>query len=89
MIAQIFPVHHAIGTDAAGVAEPRNADTLAHVQALDAGADCIDPAYDLVAWDNRHYRVRQLAIDNMQVGAADAAGGDLDPYLARSGLPIG
>src|ERR1019366_906882 len=26
MIAQIFPMHHAIGTDAASVAEPRNAD---------------------------------------------------------------
>jgi hypothetical protein len=71
------------------MAEPRNADTLAHVQVLDAGADRIDPAYDLVARDNRHYRIRQFAIDDMQVGAADAAGGDPNPYLARSGLPIG
>jgi hypothetical protein len=71
------------------MAEPRNADTLAHVQVLDAGADRIDSAYDLVARDNRHYRIRQFAIDDMQVGAADAAGGDPKPYLTLPGLPIG
>jgi hypothetical protein len=32
--------------------------------------------------------VGQLAINNMKVGAADAAGGHLNPYLARPGLPI-
>ena len=89
MIAQIFPVHHAIGTDAAGVAEPRNADTLADVQVLDACADGIDPANDLMARDDRNLRVGQFAIDDMQIGAADAAGGDLNPYLARPWLPIG
>ena len=89
MIAQIFPVHHAIGTRAAGVAEPRNADTLADVQVLDAGADRIDPANDLMARDNRNVRVGQFAVDDMPVGAADAAGTYLNPYLAWPGLPLG
>ena len=53
MIAQIFSMHHAVGTDATGVAEPRNADTLANAQALDSGTDRVDSAYDLVARDNR------------------------------------
>jgi hypothetical protein len=57
MIAQILPVHHAIRTDAAGVAEPRNADTLPDVQVLNASADRIDPANNLVARNNRNVRV--------------------------------
>jgi hypothetical protein len=89
MITQIFPVHHAIGTDAAGVAEPRNADTLADVQVLDLYADDIDPANNLMARDNRNVRVGQLAVDDMQIGAADAAGAHLNPYLARPWLRIG
>jgi hypothetical protein len=65
-VAQIFPVHHAIGTNAAGVAEPRNADTLEHVQVLNAGTDRIDPANDLVAGNNRDVAVGQFAVDDMQ-----------------------
>ena len=88
-IAEIFLSAHAIGADAAGVAEPRNADALAHAQPLDAGPDRIDPADDLVARDDRHLRVGQFAIDDMQIRAADAAGGHFHSNLARPGLPIG
>ncbi len=88
-IAQVFPSRHAIGTDAAGMAEPRNADALTHAQPLDALPDRIDPADDLVAWDDRHNRVGQLAIDDMQVRATDAAGGHYHSDLAWPGLPIG
>ena len=48
MVAQVFPVYAAIGTDTAGVAEPRDADALAHCQPFYAGSDRIDPADDLV-----------------------------------------
>ena len=89
VIAQIFAVPDAIGADAAGVAEPGNADALAHLQPLDPGADRIDPADDLVARDDRHLRVGQFAIDDMQIGAADAAGGHLHANFARSGLRVG
>jgi hypothetical protein len=89
MIAQIFPTHHAVGTDATGVAEPRNADTLANAQALDSGTDRVDSAYDLVARDNRNVGVGQFAVDDMKVGTANTTGTHLDSYLARSGLPIG
>ena len=89
MVAQIFPVHHAIGTDAAGVAEPRNADTLPHVQVLNAGTDRIDPANDLMAGNNRNVRVGQFAVDDMQIGAADAACGHLDANLTRPWFAIG
>ena len=89
MIAQIFPMHHAIGTDAASVAEPRNADTLADAQALDPGADRVNSAYDLMARDNRNVRIGQFAVDDMKVGTANTTGPHLNPYLARPGLPIG
>ena len=59
------------------------------LQPFDAGPDRIDPADDLMARDDRHLRVGQLAIDDMQIRAADAAGGHLHANLARPGLPIG
>ena len=71
------------------MAEPRNADALTHVQPFDASPDRIDPADDFVTRDDRHLRVGQFAIDDMQVRAADAAGGHLHSNLAGPGLPIG
>src|ERR1019366_5441052 len=88
-IAEIFSAVDAIGANAAGVAEPRNADAFTDAQLLDASPDCIDPADDLVARNDRHLRVGQLAIDDMQVGAADAVSGHLHPDLPRPGLPVG
>ena len=84
MVAQVFPVHAAIRTDAAGVAEPRDTDALAHCQPFHAGSDRIDPADDLVTGDDRHVRVWKFAIDDMQIRPADAARGDLDPNLPRA-----
>jgi hypothetical protein len=71
------------------VAEPRNADTLANAQVLDAGTYRVDTAYDLVAGDNRNARVGQFAVDDMKVGAANSTGIHLNSYLARPGLPLG
>jgi len=42
-----------------------------------------------VAGDDRHLWVGQLAIDDMQIRAADAAGGHLHANLAWSGLAVG
>ena len=88
-IAEILLAAPAIGADAAGVAEPRNADALTQAQPFDASPDHIDPADDLVARNDRHLRVGQFPIDDMQVRAADAARGHLDSNLTRPRLPIG
>ena len=53
-IAKVFLVTPAIGTYAAGVAEPRNADALTQVQPFDARPDRIDTADDFVPRDDRH-----------------------------------
>ncbi len=89
MVAQVFAVHAAIRADAAGVAEPWDPDALAQFQPGDSGSDNIDPADDFVTGDDRHKRVRKFAVDDMQIRAADAAGGDLDADLPGSWLPIG
>ena len=85
-VAQVLGALAAIGTDAAGGAEPRHADALAEREAADALADRRDAADDLVPRHDRQLGVLQLAIDDVQVGAADAAGGDLDQQLPRPRL---
>jgi hypothetical protein len=80
---------YAIGANAAGMAEPWNADPLTHFQSLHASPDRVNPADDLVARDDWHHWVWQLAIHDVQVRAADPASGHLHSNLARSGLPFG
>ena len=67
------------------MAEPGEADALARMQALDAGTDFVDPADDFVARDDGRQRVRQLAIDDVQIGAANAAGQDTHADFAGPG----
>ena len=47
------------------MAKPWNADSLTDVQPLDAGSERVDSADNLVARNDRHLRVGQLAIDDM------------------------
>ncbi len=51
--------------------------------------DRLDPADDLVTRDDRQLRIGQLAVDDVQVGAADAAGLDAQPDLPGAGIRIG
>jgi len=87
-VAEVFLLRDAIGAGAAGMAQPGDADPLANPHALDAAADGIDPADDLMTWNDRHFRIGQFAVDDMQVGAADAAGEHLDADLPGAGLSI-
>jgi hypothetical protein len=50
----------------------------------DLGSDGGDGADDLMAWNHRAFWVGQLAIDDVQVGAADGAGMDADQHLMRA-----
>jgi hypothetical protein len=47
------------------------------------------PSHDLVAQDERQLRLGQLAVENVEIGAADRAGGHLDKDLARFGRGLG
>ena len=82
-IAQVFAFAPAIRTMPARVAEPGHADARAELEA-DPFADRLDAADDLVARHNGQLWVWQLAVDDVEVGPANAA--SLNPHanLARS-----
>ena len=70
LVAQVLAPGAAVGTDAAGIAEPRHADALTHREAGYALPDRRDPPDDLMARHDRQFRVFQVAIDHMKIGAA-------------------
>jgi len=79
-VAEVLPAAQAVAALAARPAEPRDAD---------APAGRLVDADDLVAGHERQLRVGQLAVDDVQVGAADPAGADADEQLAGLGLRLG
>src|SRR3546814_9549643 len=72
MIAEIFPVRQAIGTDPATMAKPGNADTLPGRKSLDLRADLKHFSHNLVPRDDG-VAGRDLSVEHMQVGPADTA----------------
>ena len=89
MVAEIFVAADAGAAALAGVAEPGHADALADLEAADAGAETIDPSDDFMAGNDRDARVGQFAVDDMEIGAADAAGRDFQADFAGAGQGIG
>jgi len=81
-IAEIFVAGKTIRTMAAGTAKPGNADAHAEGQAFHAAANGIDTADNLMAGDDGQFGIGQIAVDDMEIGAADAAGGDGDTNFA-------
>jgi hypothetical protein len=73
----------------AGSAEPRHADALPDVKRIDAVAQQIDAADDFVARHNGKPGIGQLAINDVQVGAAHPARrhphSDFSSYRPRIG----
>jgi hypothetical protein len=88
MVAKVFPLHMAIGTGTAGVAEPRDTNAFAYRQLFDTKANCIDPADNFVAGNDRYQRIRKFTIYDVQICPADAARRYFDPNLPRPGLSI-
>jgi hypothetical protein len=88
-VAEIFPPGAAIRASTVGMAEPGNADAHAERKSGDARTHGVNSADDLVAGDDRQFRVRQFSVDHMKIGAADAAGRDLDADFAGARLRIG
>ena len=84
-VAKVFPAAPAIGTFAAGITKPGNADPFADPERRHAGPKRLDPTDHLVAGNNRIGRIGQFSIDDMQIGPAHAAGTDLDAHIAGPG----
>ncbi len=71
---------------AAGVAQPRHADAVPHPELFHLSAPGRHRADDFVAEDQGQLGFGQLAVHDVQVGAADAAGPHPDEHLLRAGM---
>ncbi len=74
--AQVLPAAPAIAANAAGPAEPGDADALPFGEALDARAEGRDAPHDLVSRHDRQPGLRKVAVHHVEIGAADPAGRD-------------
>ena len=74
----------AVAALAAGVSEPGDADATADLEARHAVTFLDHRPDDLVTRPDRNLRLRQIAVDHVQVGAADTAGCDSDQDLPGS-----
>jgi hypothetical protein len=79
-LAEVLAAAQAVAAAAACAGQPRQAHPL-------AGAG--DPSHHLVPDDHRRSPHLEVAAGDLQVGAADAAGTDLDQQLALAGLRVG
>lgn len=84
-IAEILAIRHAVSAAPAGVPEPGHADPRTGRRTHNARADRLDDADDLVAGHDGIDRLRKVAVDDVQIGAADRAGLDPDANLAGPG----
>ena len=69
--------------------EPRDAGRLPDLPADDIGPEDCDPADRLVTRHDRQPASLQIALDQLEVGSAHGAGGDLEDELAGPGFWIG
>src|SRR3982074_2211310 len=88
VIAKILAIRSTITAFAIGPAEPGNANAIANRKFFDVAAELCDATDNLVPEDQRQFRIRQFAIDDMQIGAANRAGGNAHKQLASRRLGL-
>jgi hypothetical protein len=88
VITKVFTPAQAKLTMAASAAQPRNADTSTDGKTGHAATDHVDAADDLVTGDDRQFGIGQVAVDDMKVRAAHAAGANFDADFAIRGLGV-
>jgi len=79
--AKIFVPALTLRALAARVGQPGHAHAIAGFELGDAVAQLFHDANDFVAWNERNLRVRELAVDHVQISAAYPARTDLDQQL--------
>ena len=84
--AQVFLAGQAEPAVSARAAQPRQPGPVTGTKTRHARAHLIHHADDLVARHQRQPRQRQVALDDVQVGVADAAGMDAQTHLASARL---
>src|SRR6202022_2339293 len=81
--AQVLVATEAEAAGTAGVAQPGDPHPVTDRERCHAAAERVDPPDDLVARDNPAPPRRQVALGQMQIGAAHTAHRHLHPDLAR------
>ena len=83
LAAKVLAPARAVLARTARVPEPRNADPIADVQMRHAVADHVDEADDFMSGDDGHLDRRQIAIQDVKIGAAHAARKYTNQHLSR------
>src|SRR5207249_8025296 len=83
-LAEVLAARRTARTGAARAAQPPDAHARARLEARRPGARALDRADDLVAEDDRRPDEWQVALDEVEIGATDAARGDPDEDLTRA-----
>ncbi len=82
-IAKVLLPGLAVSALTAGRTKPRHSDARADERAGNTFADGLHDPDDFMPRNQRQLRMRQLAIHDVKVGAADAARPDSQPHLPR------
>jgi hypothetical protein len=88
LVAEVLAAGAAVAALAVGPAEPGDTDPGAGLESARALPRAGHGADDLVARHQRQLRLAQLAVEDVEVGAADATGADPDQDLAGAGLRV-
>ena len=80
--AKIFATGAAKFALAAGPAQPGNADAIPLAKCFYRAANLLDAANNFMPGNERQFWFRQFAIDDMEIGPANAAGGNTHQQLS-------
>src|SRR5262249_18697039 len=83
--AKVLAPQPAVLANAASMPQPWHANSRANRKSLRASAGCHDASNDFVPWNERQSWVGQLAINNVQIGAAYRTSSNLDQHLTLGG----
>ena len=89
MVAEIFAVLAAEGAGAIDATEPGDSGAVADADRVDARAELFDARDNLVAGCDDFAQGLEFARGDVEIGAADAAGFNLEQHLAGAGLGDG
>jgi hypothetical protein len=86
MLTEILLASVAVSALSAGIAQPWHADSFSLTECRDLRPDPGNSPNDLVSKDQGQLGISQLAIEDVQVGPADATGTHLDQHVVSPGL---
>ena len=85
VIAQVLTSGETVAANTARVAQPGHSHPVADGKALHARAQLGHGADNFVPGDERQFGLRELAVNDVQIGTADTAGVDAEQQLTASG----